>query len=120
MRADLKLTPKFTPTEYTITYELDGGTAETVSTYTIESDDITLPEPTKAGHTFNGWTGSNGSTPQKEVTIAKGSKGDKSYTANYRQCQYNIEFNANTGTGTMPSMTNINCFDTVTLSSSTA
>lgn len=98
LRADLKLTPKFTPTEYTITYDLDGGTAETVSTYTIESDDITLPEPTKAGHSFDGWTGSNGSKPQKEVTIAKGSKGNKSYTANWTLIEYKITYDLDGGT----------------------
>lgn len=30
---------------------------------------ITLPTPTREGYTFTGWTGANGTTPQKSVTI---------------------------------------------------
>lgn len=49
---DLKLIPKFDLKTYTISYELDGGNADTTNTYTIESDDITLPEPEKKGYTL--------------------------------------------------------------------
>lgn len=53
------------------------------SSYNIETADITLSKPTKAGNIFNGWTGSNGTSPQKNVTIPRGSTGNKSYTANW-------------------------------------
>ncbi|MCI8833359.1 MAG: hypothetical protein HFJ19_04075 [Clostridia bacterium] len=69
---------------YTINYELNGGTVTgNPTTYTIESENITLKNPTKAGYSFIGWTGSNGETPQLEVTINKGSTGNKNYTANW-------------------------------------
>ena len=80
---DIKLTPKWTAKEFKIDYVLNGGTADTITTYTIESDDITLPRPKRTGFIFKGWTGSNGDTPQKDVTIPKGSTGDKTYTANW-------------------------------------
>ena len=72
------------PIEYTITYELDGGTMTGQRTkYTIETATFSIPKPTKAGYLFTGWTGSNGTTPQEDVQIVKGSTGDKSYTANW-------------------------------------
>ena len=71
--------------KYPITYNLDGGEmASNPSEYTIE-DEVTLREPIKPGYDFVGWTGSNGTTPQKEVTIPKGSTGEKNYTANWAQ-----------------------------------
>ena len=57
--ADVTLTAKWTPVEYKITYTLnDGslpdGTANPTS-YTVESDKITLPTPTRDYYTFSGW-----------------------------------------------------------------
>ena len=49
---------KWNPVTYTITYQLDGGTASGNPTkYTIESEAITLKNPTKTGYTFAGWSG---------------------------------------------------------------
>ena len=58
---------------YSIIYDLNGGTAINVSNYTVEDDDIHLNAPTKQGYVFDGWTGSNGDTPEKDVVITKGS-----------------------------------------------
>ena len=74
------------PTEYTITYDLAGGTAEgNPDTYTIETRTFTLENPTKSGYTFTGWSGT-GLTGENNltVTIEKGSTGDRSYTAHWR------------------------------------
>ena len=74
------------PTEYTITYDLAGGTAEgNPDTYTIETRTFTLKNPTKSGYTFTGWSGT-GLTGENNltVTIEKGSTGDRSYTAHWR------------------------------------
>lgn len=69
---------------YTITYTLNGGTISNQPTsYSIETASFTLPTPTRAGYIFAGWTGSNGTTAQTSVTIAQGSTGNKSYTANW-------------------------------------
>ncbi len=70
---------------YTITYDLDGGSVatENYANYTYETAAFTLNNPIKPGYSFDGWTGSNGNTPQKTVTIANHSHGNRTYTANW-------------------------------------
>ena len=97
-------TATWTPINYDITLTLDGGTATNPATYTIESDDITLNNPTKTGYTFKGWTGTGLVEPTMEVTIAKGSKDNRAYTATWQINQYTISFNSNGGS-TVPSIT---------------
>lgn len=97
-----------TTNNYTIGYNLDGGSMTGQPTsYKVTSEDVTLPRPTKTGYTFAGWTGSNGSTPQKTVTIAKGSTGNKTYTANWKANTYTIAFKttASNSAGTTPNIT---------------
>ena len=90
---------KWRAVEYEITYSLDGGTASgNPTSYTIETPTFTLNEPTKEGYTFRGWTGSNGSTPQKNVSIEQGSTGNKVYLANFNINTYTVTFNTNGGT----------------------
>ena len=69
--------------EFTINYDLDGGTANNPSTYNIESSDITLNNPTKEGYTFAGWTGTDLTDITENVTIETGSVGNRSYIANW-------------------------------------
>ena len=86
-----KLYAKWTATDYAITYDLDGGSVATANptTYNVETPTFTLNNPTKAGYTFIGWTGSNGSTSQTTVTITKGSSTkDLNYTANYEIARF--------------------------------
>ena len=91
-------TANWTPVNYSITYNLDGGSLSGQKTsYTIETDTFTLPTPSKTGYTFNGWTGSNGSTAQKSVSIAKGSTGNKTYTANWSINQYTLTITGDDG-----------------------
>lgn len=86
---------------YNITYELNGGTANNLpATYNVTTSTFTLPTPTRPGYSFAGWTGSNGSTAQTTVTIAKGSTGNKSYTANWNLNSYTITFDAASNGGT--------------------
>ena len=72
---------------YAISYHLNGGELAEGDTnpesYTIESDAITLKNPTRKGYTFTGWTGTDLESATMEVTIAKGSIGDRSYTATW-------------------------------------
>ena len=88
---------KYSVKNYTITYNTNGGTISNQKIkYTIE-DTYTLPTPIKTGHNFTGWTGSNGSSPQKNVTIPKGSTGNKSYLANWNVKSYTTSLIANNG-----------------------
>ena len=90
---DITLTAKFSnPLTYNITYSLGGGTATNPATYTVESNDITLNNPTKTGYTFTGWSGTGLSGKTMTVTIPKGSTGDRTYTANFSQNSYTVAF----------------------------
>lgn len=74
---------------YIITYNLDGGTVVGYlrTKYSSEFEaslDIEIGvNLVKDGYGFTGWTGSNGTTAEEEVTIAQGTTGNLSYTANW-------------------------------------
>ena len=55
------------------------------TTYTVETETFTLPELTRDGYVFVGWTGSNGIIPQLNVAIEKGSVGNRIYVANWQE-----------------------------------
>ena len=78
--ASITLTAKFTAITYKITYAgIDGATnPNTVTTYTIESDDITLADASKTGFTFGGWKNAQGEAVPK---IAHGKTGNITLTA---------------------------------------
>ena len=92
--------------QYSISYELNGGSVSTTNptTYTVETNTITLNNPTKPGYTFAGWTGTGLSTVTKTVKIAKGSTGNRTYTATWTANNYSISYNLDGGsvTGTNP------------------
>ena len=75
-----------------ITYDLNGGAFvnddgdgyEARDKYSEVTSSYELPEPSKDGYTFIGWTGSNGGTPEVKVKINK-SLGDLHYIANWQQ-----------------------------------
>ena len=87
---------------YTISYDLKDGTVTgNPASYDVTTNTITLKNPTRTGYVFLGWTGSNGTTPQMTVTIAQGSTGNKSYTANWGPI-YNITYDLAGGKGSNP------------------
>lgn len=95
---DTVLTAKTTPINYTISYDLNGGTVvvNNPTSYNIETPTFTLNNPVRLGYVFVGWTGSNGTTtPQKNVSIYKGSTGNKSFKANFTartDTPYTVEY----------------------------
>ena len=107
------LTAQWTVNQYTITYDLAGGTAEgNPNTYTIETKAFTLKNPTKSGYTFTGWSGTGlDGENNMTVTIPKGSTGNRSYTAHWRYnggggrgySYYTIKATAGTGGSISPS-----------------
>lgn len=82
MAKEWKLYGKFTPIEYNIQYVYNDGKATSTNptTYTVESDAITLADATGAdwGKTFLEWHDENG---QKITEIPTGSTGDRVITA---------------------------------------
>ena len=82
---DRSYTATWTPTTYNITYDLDGGSVASANptTYNIETLTFTLNNPTRTGYIFNGWTGTGLTNPTLNVIIARGSTGNRSYTAHW-------------------------------------
>ena len=76
INADITLYAKWTPTQYTITYNgLEGATHSNPTNYTIESETITFTAPSeRIGYNFTGWN---------PTSIAKGSTGNKTVTAQW-------------------------------------
>ena len=87
---------------YTITYDLAGGTASNPTDYCVLSDAITLNNPIRTGHTFAGWTGTDLDGPTMSVTIPHGSEGDRSYTATWILDAYTITYDLDGGSVATP------------------
>ena len=110
---NLTITAQWTVNQYTITYNLAGGTAEgNLDTYTIETGAFTLKNPTKSGYTFTGWSGTGlDGENNMTVTIPTGSTGNRTYTAHWRYngggssgySYYTIKATAGTGGSISPS-----------------
>lgn len=73
---DIELYAKWDIINYTITYDLDGGTneANAPKTYDINSS-FDLPTPTKLRYKFLGWYSNSGFTGNQITKINKGSEG---------------------------------------------
>ena len=75
------ITFTYTPITYSISYNLNGGSISGQPTsYTIESNKINIPNPSRRGYSFTGWTGGN--------SIPAGSTGNKTFTANWAVTDY--------------------------------
>lgn len=85
---------KWTPVEYTITYTgVEGANpVSNPATYTIETPDFTLTNPTKPGYAFKGWQVGDESTVAQTVEIQKGTTGDMIFTAKFEQETYAITY----------------------------
>ena len=75
---------------YTITYELDGGTIFGQPTsYNKYSGTVTIPNPTKDGYRFLGWTDEDITEPQKDISFAaKEMNQNLTYTAEWEEIIY--------------------------------
>lgn len=96
--AALTLYPVWQTDTYTITYDLDRGTADDNPTgYTVETETFTLKNPTRPGYIFTGWSGTvlDGEN-NMTVTIPTGSTGNRTYTAHWR-------YNGGGGSSSSPS-----------------
>ena len=92
-KGDLTLYAKWTPTTYTITYVLNGGTNSVlnVETYNIETV-VTLYDPARDDYNFAGWY-SNSSMTGNKITSLKNAYGDKTLYAKWNEKTYSITYN---------------------------
>ena len=111
---DITLTAKFSnPEAYNISYNLGGGTATNPTSYTVESDAITLNNPVKTGYTFTGWSGTGlPGENNMTVTISKRSTGDRTYTAHFSKNSYTVMFDT-VGGSSISDKTGVKWTDTV-------
>ena len=82
--------------DYNLSFTLNGGQIiNSKTTYTIEDEDFTLPLPTKEGYDFLGWSGTDIEGMTLNVTIEKGSTGNREYTANWQIKTFNVNIPEN-------------------------
>ncbi|MDL2292495.1 InlB B-repeat-containing protein [Acholeplasma sp. OttesenSCG-928-E16] len=100
------ITSSFTATavydeiSYTITFELNGGNdlTDPKSSYTISSDDYTLPTPTKTGaYSFGGWYEASDFSGNAVTTLDASDGGNKTYYAKWLDL-YSLTVSAERGT----------------------
>ena len=103
---------KWRAIDYTVTYNLNGGVnnENNPGGYNIEQN-VELTNPTRKGYVFGGWYTDSNFT-NKVTSIPVGSKGNKTYYAQWVKSSYKINYNANGGKGKMTATTckaNTNC-----------
>lgn len=85
--SSIYLYAQWTPTNYTIAYNLNDGTCSGGScaptSYNIESSTIALPTPTRLGYDFGGWYETSVFSGNAVATIPTGSYGNKTYYAKW-------------------------------------
>ena len=88
---DTKVTEKYEPIQYKITYNLDGGSLDNlVTSYNVESDKIVVKAPTKKGYVFAGWKGTDIDGVSSAIVINKNSIGNREYTALWHEYDGNV------------------------------
>ncbi|MBE6351199.1 MAG: hypothetical protein E7062_10720, partial [Spirochaetaceae bacterium] len=94
---EISLYAKWTPVEYTITYELNAAedtsgpeNPNAITSYTIEKETITLQNPTRNGYDFVGWYTDENCT-HSISQIEKGSTGDITLYAQWQKIDTSID-----------------------------
>ena len=86
-------------TTYSISYNnIEFATfASDKPTYYVNITGATLPNPTRIGYSFDGWTDDSieDDTPKTGVKIAAGTSGNKSFTAHWSILKYTIKYETN-------------------------
>lgn len=111
---DIELYAKWTPIQYAIGYEgVDGATFEgdMVTSYTYETDGVSLPTVSKDHYEFVGWTTDESTKPQKNVVINGGSHGNIFYKANWKAVQYSVTYELNGGNNNQANKATYNADD---------
>lgn len=95
---DMALYAKWNLTEYSITYELNGGvnSADNPSSYNILGENIVLASPTKDHYSFSGWY-LDPEFADKIVEVPSGSYGDLILYARWEAITYSITYDLNGG-----------------------
>ena len=87
--SNMTLTASWTINTYTVTFDSNGGSIVSSTTYTHGETLGNLPEPDRTGYTFDGWT-SGGSYVSSSTMVTS----DITLTASWTINVYTIEFNS--------------------------
>ncbi len=100
-------TKEVATTNYTIKYNLNGGTnsKSNPTKYNSKTKTIKLKNPTRSGYAFEGWY-SDAKLKKKVTSIKKGSKGNVTLYAKWSR--YTIKYNLNGGTNSKSNPTSYN------------
>lgn len=106
MPLDTRLHAKWTPTNYNVIYQLDGGVVGVNSpeSYTIEDDLVVFPNPSRVGYTFQGWFDTPSFDGNPLVAINPNRLENITLYAKWQVNQYTITFDAEGGTA-VPDLT---------------
>ena len=110
----------WTPIDYDIIYNLDGGTNNPANPdeYNVETPDITLADPTKDGYDFEGWyEDEEFTTPITE--IPEGSTGDIDVYAKWNDIYYDVNYNLDGGINDITNPGKVTYFDVAELKTPT-
>ena len=100
---DVTLSPSFEIVTYKISYDLQGGNAASNKTsYTVQSGDIKISNPSCFGYTFVGWTWEGNANPTTNAVLKSGNVGDKHFVAHWKGNPHTVYLNANGGTVSTP------------------
>lgn len=98
-KIEVAIYAKWTPVEYTITFDTNGGTPLESKEYTIETATFKLPtRATKTGYTFVGWYKDEALTELFGTEVPQGTTGDFTLYAKWELTQYRIEYDTYYGT----------------------
>lgn len=102
LSGNLELYTGWDNTEYTITYELNGGinASQNPASYTVDTTPVKLQQPSREGYSFDGWYMSKeGDVYSEPVSgIEKGKTGDVTVYAKWNVIQYQITYYLDGGT----------------------
>ena len=110
---DTDFVAHYTPTKYTITYNVNGGTMPEsyVTEYNVETG-VTLPTPTRSLYLFDGWYEDDKFEGAKVTSIPVGEVGNKTYYAKWLSTTDGITYQL-TNNGTTYTVTGYEGKDTV-------
>lgn len=96
--AKVLLKAQYNVITYQIKYTLDGGTCEEeLPTIYNTEQEIVLPNLTKTGYNFLGWSTFKDAEPKKDYVIKKGTIGNISIEANWEANKYNVTIDTDGG-----------------------
>lgn len=95
------------PISVNVTFNANGGSGDTAAkayTFGTAVNLSTVAKPTRTGYTFQGWaTTANAATPNITTNPLVNYTSARTYYAVWKGNSYTVKFDANGGTGTMPS-----------------